>query len=172
MASFADTKLVKNYHKCATKTLSIPRSGNALKTALMEGYNPSFRTVSMGKAADYATTLRPQQRICFYPGKLHGGIQAFYLDQIFADCCAGALTANLAMSYLRPVNPQAPLNISTWPVKGEGHKVYMEGQSGFRITPRGLWWRPSVLRPYALRLKIRPNEIGHSLVASHTLELM
>ncbi|EHA21865.1 hypothetical protein ASPNIDRAFT_41210 [Aspergillus niger ATCC 1015] len=102
-------------------------SANALKTALMEGYKPSFRTVSIGKAADYTTTLRPQQKICFYPGKLHGGIQAFYLDQIFADCCAGALTANLAISYLRPVNPQAPLRISTWPVKKEGRKVYMEG---------------------------------------------
>ncbi|KAK9566880.1 hypothetical protein V6Z79_003082 [Aspergillus fumigatus] len=119
--------LVRNYRKCAIETLSTPISGPVLKTALMEGYNPSIRAVPMGKAADYTMTLRPQQRICYYPGKLHGGIQAFYLDQIFADCCAGALTANLAISYLRPVNPQAPLRISTWPVRVEGRKVYMEG---------------------------------------------
>ncbi|GFF57624.1 hypothetical protein IFM51744_09277 [Aspergillus udagawae] len=101
--------------------------GELLKKALMGDYSPIIRTVDLGKEAEYMTSLEPRQRICYYPGKLHGGIQAFYLDNLFADCCRGALTANLTLSYLRPVNPQAPLSFSVWPVKVEGRKTYMEG---------------------------------------------
>jgi hypothetical protein len=101
--------------------------GDILKKALMGGYSPIIRTVDLGKEAEYMTSLEPRQRICYYPGKLHGGIQAFYLDNLFADCCRGALIANLTLSYLRPVNPQAPLSFSIWPVKVEGRKTYMEG---------------------------------------------
>ncbi|RAL06646.1 hotdog fold domain-containing protein, partial [Aspergillus homomorphus CBS 101889] len=63
---------------------------------------------------------------CYYPGKLHGGIQAFYLDQVLTDCCPGAVTASLAISYLQPIDPQSSLKVSAWPVKVEGRKLYME----------------------------------------------
>lgn len=93
----------------------------------MGGYSPIIRTVDLGKEAEHMTSLEPRQRICYYPGKLHRGIQAFFLDNLFADCCRGALMANLTLSYLRPVNPQASLLFSVWPVKVEGRKTYMEG---------------------------------------------
>ncbi|KAH1286197.1 hypothetical protein KXX11_002566, partial [Aspergillus fumigatus] len=111
----------------AEKTSRTWLPGDKLKKALMGGYSPIIRTVDLGKEAEYMTSLEPRQRICYYPGKLHGGIQAFYLDNLFADCCRGALTANLTLSYLRPVNPRDPLSFSVWPVKVEGRKTYMEG---------------------------------------------
>lgn len=98
-----------------------------LRKALMRGYSPIVRAVDLGKEAEYVTTLEPRQRICYYPGKLHGGMQAFFLDNLFADCCQGALTANLTISYLRPINPQATLSFRAWPVKVEGRKTFMEG---------------------------------------------
>ncbi|KAH2751944.1 hypothetical protein KXV55_002801 [Aspergillus fumigatus] len=93
----------------------------------MGGYSPIVRTVDLGKEAEYMTSLEPRQRICYYPGKLHGGMQAFFLDNLFADCCQGALTASLTISYLRPINPQATLSFRAWPVKVDGRKTYMEG---------------------------------------------
>ncbi|KAH2020790.1 hypothetical protein KXV43_002566 [Aspergillus fumigatus] len=98
-----------------------------LRKALMRGYSPIVRAVDLGKEAEYVTILEPRQRICYYPGKLHGGMQAFFLDNLFADCCQGALTANLTISYLRPTDPQATLSFRAWPVKVEGRKTYMEG---------------------------------------------
>lgn len=111
----------------ALRVSSKCRPGDILKKALLGGYSPIIRTVDLGKEAEYMISLEPRQRICYYLGKLHGGMQAFYLDNLFADCCWGALTANLTLSYLRLINPGDPLSFSAWPVKVEGRKTHMEG---------------------------------------------
>jgi len=49
------------------------------------------------------------------------------MDQLFADCCKPAVTANLTMEFMRPIQPDAKLVLCVWPVKIEGRKTYMEG---------------------------------------------
>jgi acyl-coenzyme A thioesterase PaaI-like protein len=94
---------------------------------LLHGYRPEFQNSELGQQATALMALEPQQRICFYPDKIHGGYQAFLLDQLFADCCKPAVTANLAVDFKRPIKPNARLILSAWPVKIEGRKVFMEG---------------------------------------------
>ncbi|KAB8240021.1 HotDog domain-containing protein [Aspergillus flavus] len=81
----------------------------------------------LGKASETTLSLTPDQATCYYPGMLHGGVSAFLLDHLFADCCSPAVTARLEVSYHRPVPPDIPIIIRVWPVKVEGRKKYMKG---------------------------------------------
>ncbi|KAJ5105535.1 HotDog domain-containing protein [Penicillium alfredii] len=99
----------------------------SLRQGLLHGYRPDIRTNGSGREANAALTLAPHQKICYYPGKLHGGYQAFLMDQLFADCCSPALTANLSIDYMRPIVPETTLLLDVWPAKIEGRKIFMEG---------------------------------------------
>ena len=83
----------------------------------------------MGQEGKATLTFEPRQRICYYPGKVHGGYQAFLMDQLFADCCQPepAVTAHFTMDYRRPIQPDSELVLSAWPVRVEGRKISMEG---------------------------------------------
>lgn len=81
--------------------------------------------------------LNTAQKICYYPGKLHGGIQSFLLDQILADCCQPAVTANLNISFLKPIDPEKPIMLFARPVSVEGRKIYMEGSIKVRDGETG-----------------------------------
>lgn len=72
--------------------------------------------------------LDAEQKICYYPGKLHGGYLAFLMDEHFANCCPLAVTAHFNMDFLHSINPDiAVLALRAWPVKIDGRKIYMEG---------------------------------------------
>lgn len=98
---------------------------------LLQGYRPQFDVNSIGQKAQVALSLHPRQRICYYPNLLHGGYQAFLLDHLFADCCHPAVTAELKVSYSRPIPPDSTLLLKVWPTKANGRKIYMSGS----ITP-------------------------------------
>ena len=94
---------------------------------LLQGYTPTLQLSEVGNKARAAIALSPSQGVCYYPGKLHGGYQAFLLDQLFADCCNPAVTAGMTLSYHRPVPPDAELFLEAWPTKVNGRKIEMEG---------------------------------------------
>lgn len=72
--------------------------------------------------------LDPEQKICYYPDKLHGGYLAFLMDEHFANCCPSAVTAWFNMDFLKSINPNVTrLALRAWPVKINGRKIYMEG---------------------------------------------
>ncbi|KAJ5873598.1 HotDog domain-containing protein [Penicillium subrubescens] len=100
---------------------------NSLHHNLLHGYRPELQRCELGQQATALMALEPRQRICFYPGKIHGGYQAFLLDQLFADCCKPAVTANLSVDFKRPIQPNSRLILHVWPVKIEGRKIFMEG---------------------------------------------
>lgn len=75
--------------------------------------------------AETTLKLAPDHRACFYPDKLHGGMSAFLLDHMLAECCQPALTANLNISYLRPIAPDLPLTLRVWHSRSEGRKRYL-----------------------------------------------
>ncbi|KAL1967387.1 hypothetical protein VTN77DRAFT_3172 [Rasamsonia byssochlamydoides] len=62
-----------------------------------------------GWSANAAVRLPPELQICYYPGKLHGGILAFILDQVLVRCCDPALTAKLEINFRNPVPPGASM---------------------------------------------------------------
>lgn len=99
----------------------------SLRQSLLDGYRPDFRQSGGGREAKAALMLGPHQKICYYPGKLHGGYQAFLMDHLFADCCSPALTANLSIDYMLPIPPRTTLVLNAWPAKIEGRKIFMEG---------------------------------------------
>jgi acyl-coenzyme A thioesterase PaaI-like protein len=94
---------------------------------LLQGYTPTLELSEVGNKAHAAIALSPRQGVCYYPGKLHGGYQAFLLDQLFADCCKPAVTASLTLNYQRPAPPDAELFLEAWPTKVNGRKIEMEG---------------------------------------------
>ncbi|KAJ5825634.1 HotDog domain-containing protein [Penicillium riverlandense] len=99
----------------------------SLRQSLLHGYRPDIRQSGGGREAKAALMLGPHQNICYYPGKLHGGYQAFLMDHIFADCCSPALTANLSIDFMLPIPPKTTLLLNAWPAKIEGRKIFMEG---------------------------------------------
>lgn len=99
--------------------------------SLLQGYRPQFGVNSIGQMARVALPLQPRQRICYYPGRLHGGYQVFLLDHLFADCCRSAVTASLKVSFSRSIPPESTLLLEVWPTKAEGRKIFMSGS----ITP-------------------------------------
>lgn len=72
-------------------------------------------------------SLDAEQKICYYPGKLHGGYLAFLMDEHFANCCPSAVTAHFNMDFLHAISPDIVLALRAWPVKIDGRKIYMEG---------------------------------------------
>ncbi|KAJ5117740.1 HotDog domain-containing protein [Penicillium atrosanguineum] len=94
---------------------------------LLRGYRPDIRKNDMGQEAKATLRFEPWQKICYYPGKIHGGYQSFLMDQLFADCCQPAVTANLTMSFLRPLPPDSEILLEVWPVEIKGREINMEG---------------------------------------------
>lgn len=103
----------------------------------MDGYKPSFHAHKLGKEAVACMQLDTAQNMCYYPGKLHGGVQSFLLDQILADCCQPAVTANLNISFLKPIDPGKPIMLLARPVRVEGRKIYMEASIKVRDEKSG-----------------------------------
>ncbi|KAJ5472016.1 hypothetical protein N7539_008585 [Penicillium diatomitis] len=104
-----------------------PLDSGHLYGELLAGYRPDFSDIDGSRHATVHLDLNAKQRICYYPRKVHGGYQAFLLDQLFADCCNPAVTASLTVDYKKPIHPDATLILRAWPVKAEGRKIYMEG---------------------------------------------
>ncbi|KAJ6041340.1 HotDog domain-containing protein [Penicillium canescens] len=110
-------------------------STHGIQHVLLQGYTPTIQLSEVGNKARAAIALSPSQGLCYYPGKLHGGYQAFLLDQLFADCCNQLfvdccnppVTASLTLSYHQPVPPDAELFLEAWPTKVNGRKIEMEG---------------------------------------------
>ncbi|KAJ6125931.1 HotDog domain-containing protein [Penicillium samsonianum] len=100
---------------------------NSLCQELLRRYIPDIQKNVIGQEARAILLFEPRQRICYYPGKIHGGYQAFLMDQLFADCCKPAVTANLTMEFMHPIQPDIKLVLRVWPVKIEGRKTWMEG---------------------------------------------
>ena len=104
-------------------------SSNSLRQELLRGYKPDIRKNDIGQEGKAILNFGPRQRICYYPGKVHGGYQAFLMDQLFADCCQPepALTAHFTIDFRRPIQPDSELVLNAWPVSVEGRKISMEG---------------------------------------------
>lgn len=102
---------------------------NSLHQELLQGYRPNIRKIGCGQEATATFCFKSRRKICYYAGKIHGGYQAFLLDQLFADCCkySSAVTANLTVDFKRPIEPDTEVMLAAWPVKFEGPKIYMEG---------------------------------------------
>ncbi|KAA8641549.1 PaaI family thioesterase [Aspergillus tanneri] len=81
----------------------------------------------LGQITETTVRLTPDQRVCFYPGKLHGGVSALLLDHMFANCCNPAVTAQLSVKYYRSIPPEVPITIRVWQAKTDGRKKYMKG---------------------------------------------
>lgn len=106
-------------------------SRDAINIPLISEYKPVFRA-SDGEWALKAELI-VHQHLCYHEGKVHGGILAFLLDHMFADCCAlmdrsrRAVTADLKLSFVRPVSPNLPTSFHVWVAKVEGRKIQMAG---------------------------------------------
>ncbi|KAJ5751520.1 uncharacterized protein N7511_008485 [Penicillium nucicola] len=120
-------KKIKFHRESLGNRFDHPASEHEIQTVLLQGYTPTLQLSEVGNRARAAIALSPSQGVCYYPGKLHGGYQAFLIDQLFADCCKPAVTANLTLSYQRPVSPDAELFLEAWPTKVKGRKIEMEG---------------------------------------------
>ena len=106
-----------------------------MKMSLLSGYKPVFTTNDKEWALKAEMIIH--QRLCYHDGKVHGGIISFLLDHMFADCCAlmdrsrRAVTADLKLSFVRPVSPNLPTSFHVRVVKVEGRKVRMAGVVSF-----------------------------------------
>lgn len=99
--------------------------------SLLSEYQPVFQT--NGKDWALKAEMIFHEHLCYHEGKVHGGILALFLNHMFADCCASmdssrrAVTADLHLSYVRPVSPNLPTTFHVRVVKVEGRKVRMSG---------------------------------------------
>ncbi|THC88021.1 hypothetical protein EYZ11_012530 [Aspergillus tanneri] len=84
---------------------------------------------ALGRIGRILPSQKPEAiaRVCFYPGKLHGGVSALLLDHMFANCCNPAVTAQLSVKYYRSIPPEVPITIRVWQAKTDGRKKYMKG---------------------------------------------
>lgn len=72
--------------------------------------------------------LADSPSLCFYPGRVHGGLLAFILDEAFAEACSPAVTANINLDYRAPLPPGSLVLLRTWIEKVERRKRWVKGK--------------------------------------------
>ena len=73
-------------------------------------------------------SLANSDSLCFYSGKVHGGLLATILDEAFAEICSPAVTARLNVTYRNPTPPGSLILVEVWLAKAEGRKRWVEGR--------------------------------------------
>nr|HEV7953016.1 PaaI family thioesterase [Candidatus Acidoferrales bacterium] len=78
-------------------------------------------------------------------GMLHGGITALLMDEAMGKVCAlsnvRAVTAELSVKYLRPIQVDQEIVVEAFQVKREGRDMYHEGtisNTAGKVLARGL----------------------------------